>query len=63
MNEQTASKVPQIRFKGFEDEWDEEPILSRIKSIIDFRGRTPKKLGLDWSPFGSVCSKREGWLY
>jgi hypothetical protein len=41
MNEQTASKVPQIRFKGFEGEWDEEPILSRIKSIIDFRGRTP----------------------
>lgn len=26
MKEQTASKVPQIRFKGFEGEWDEFPI-------------------------------------
>ncbi|MDD2742983.1 MAG: restriction endonuclease subunit S [Rhodocyclaceae bacterium] len=26
MKEQTASKVPQIRFKGFEDEWEDKPI-------------------------------------
>lgn len=66
MKEQTASKVPQIRFKGFEGEWDEEPILSRIKSIIDFRGRTPKKLGLDWSPFGylalSALNVKDGYI-
>lgn len=66
MNEQTAGKVPQIRFKGFEDEWDEEPILSRIKSIIDFRGRTPKKLGLDWSPSGylalSALNVKDGYI-
>lgn len=66
MKEQTASKVPQIRFKGFEDEWDEEPILSRIKSVIDFRGRTPKKLGLDWSPSGylalSALNVKDGYI-
>lgn len=26
MNEQTVSKVPQIRFKGFEDEWEEKTL-------------------------------------
>lgn len=26
MSEQTASKVPQIRFKGFEGEWEDKPI-------------------------------------
>lgn len=66
MKEQTVSKVPKIRFKGFEEEWQEEPILSRIKSVIDFRGRTPKKLGLDWSPSGylalSALNVKDGYI-
>lgn len=66
MKEPTTSKVPQIRFKGFEKEWKEEPILSRIKSVIDFRGRTPKKLGLDWSASGylalSALNVKDGYI-
>lgn len=66
MTKQPASKMPQIRFKGFEEEWEEEPILSRIKSVIDFRGRTPKKLGLDWSPSGylalSALNVKDGYI-
>ena len=66
MKDQTASKVPQIRFKGFEEEWAEEPILSRIKGVIDFRGRTPKKLGMDWSPTGylalSALNVKDGYI-
>lgn len=66
MNEQTARKVPQIRFKGFEGEWKEEPILSRITNVIDFRGRTPKKLGLDWSLTGylalSALNVKDGYI-
>jgi type I restriction enzyme S subunit len=66
MTEQTVNKVPQIRFKGFEGEWKEEAILSRIRSVIDFRGRTPKKLGMDWSPSGylalSALNVKDGYI-
>lgn len=66
MSDKTVSKVPQIRFKGFAGEWEEEPILSRVKSVIDFRGRTPKKLGLDWSPSGylalSALNVKDGYI-
>lgn len=40
MTEQTASKVPQIRFKGFEAEWEDKPIgevLSEKKRPIVLR--------------------------
>lgn len=66
MSKQTTSKVPQIRFKGFEGEWTEEPLLSRIRGVIDFRGRTPKKLGMDWSPSGylalSALNVKDGYI-
>ena len=40
------NKVPAIRFKGFSREWKCRPFLSNFEKIIDFRGRTPKKLAL-----------------
>lgn len=59
-------KVPKIRFKAFKKKWVEEPILSRITKIIDFRGRTPKKLGLDWSEVGyialSALNVKDGYI-
>lgn len=59
-------QVPQIRFKEFESKWVEEPILSRITKVIDFRGRTPKKLGLDWSDAGylalSALNVKDGYI-
>lgn len=58
--------VPEIRFKGFSGEWDEIGLLDSIGRIIDFRGRTPKKLGLDWSPSGyralSALNVKQGYI-
>lgn len=58
--------VPEIRFKGFSEEWDEISLLDSIERIIDFRGRTPKKLGLDWSPSGyralSALNVKQGYI-
>ncbi len=43
----------EVRFKKADGsdfpEWDETSFLSLIDEIIDFRGRTPKKLGMDWA--------------
>ncbi|WP_045388069.1 restriction endonuclease subunit S [Vibrio rotiferianus] len=58
--------VPEIRFDGFSGDWLDSSLLENIESIIDFRGRTPKKLGLDWSPSGyralSALNVKQGYI-
>jgi len=44
-----GERVPKRSFAGFTDEWEERYLFDNIKSIIDFRGRTPRKLGLEWN--------------
>src|SRR5699024_1251409 len=50
-----VNKVPYLRFKGFKKEWEQRNFLKNISSIIDFRGRTSKKLGMDWSDSGYLA--------
>lgn len=52
---QAGSSVPEIRFEGFDGEWVVFPLFDVVKRIIDFRGRTPKKLGMDWSKSGHLA--------
>ncbi|ENM3914490.1 restriction endonuclease subunit S [Vibrio cincinnatiensis] len=58
--------VPETRFKGFSGEWEDIGLLESIERVIDFRGRTPKKLGLDWSPSGyralSALNVKQGYI-
>ena len=59
-------KFPAIRFKGFTNAWEQENLLNLFNKIIDFRGRTPKKLGLDWSDSGylalSALNVKDGYI-
>lgn len=59
-------KTPNIRFKGFTDDWEQRKLLSCIEKITDFRGRTPKKLGMDWSESGylalSALNVKDGYI-
>lgn len=48
-------KYPEIRFSGFTDAWELRKLEEIIDTIIDFRGRTPKKLGLKWSRKGYLA--------
>lgn len=58
--------VPKVRFNNFIEKWEEKPLLSTIVKIIDFRGRTPRKLGLDWSDEGylalSALNVKKGYI-
>lgn len=47
--------IPGIRFKGFEGEWKKRMLFDNFEKIVDFRGRTPKKMGLDWSETGYLA--------
>lgn len=65
MKEQ-KKKVPDLRFKGFTDDWEQRKFMDLIDSIIDFRGRTPKKLGMNWSNEGllalSAQNVKDGYI-
>ena len=58
--------VPKIRFPGFTDDWEQRKLLGCIEKITDFRGRTPKKLGMDWSENGylalSALNVKDGYI-
>lgn len=61
-------KVPKRRFKEFQnaDAWEQRKLLDCIQKITDFRGRTPKKLGMDWSENGylalSALNVKDGYI-
>lgn len=61
-----GERKPKRRFPGFTDDWEQRELLSTIKSIVDFRGRTPKKLGMDWSDSGylalSALNVKNGYI-
>ena len=46
------AKIPELRFKGYKDDWIDRKFVNCLTKIIDFRGKTPKKLGLSWSDNG-----------
>ena len=60
MTEQTASKVPQIRFKGFEGEWEKKKLG---ECVLIQRGGSPRPIenfitqdanGINWVKIGDV---------
>lgn len=61
-----GEKFPEIRFKGFTEAWEQRKLLDCIQKITDFRGRTPKKLGMDWSKEGylalSALNVKDGYI-
>lgn len=61
-------KVPKRRFKGFLNagDWEQRKLISCIQKVIDFRGRTPNKLGMEWSCSGhlalSALNVKDGYI-
>lgn len=57
---------PELRFRGFSGKWEQRKLLENFQKIIDFRGRTPKKLGMDWSKEGylalSALNVKDGYI-
>ena len=57
---------PKISFSEEQKDWIRRPLLSNIDKILDYRGRTPKKLGLSWSDTGflalSALNVKNGYI-
>lgn len=60
------SRKPKRRFKGFTGDWEQRKLISCIQKVIDFRGRTPNKLGMEWSCSGhlalSALNVKDGYI-
>lgn len=58
--------IPKFVFGKEENDWVKRPLLSNIEKILDYRGRTPKKLGLSWSDTGylalSALNVKNGYI-
>lgn len=61
-----GASEPALRFHGFSGPWVKRGLLENFTKIIDFRGRTPKKLGMDWSANGypalSALNVKDGYI-
>lgn len=57
MMSEAKKRGPKRRFKEFLNagDWEQRKLLTVLNKIVDYRGRTPKKLGLDWSPSGHLA--------
>ena len=57
---------PEVRYKNFSDTWEQRKFFDNIEKVIDFRGRTPKKLGMEWSAEGytalSALNVKDGYI-
>ncbi|QTQ07793.1 restriction endonuclease subunit S [Macrococcoides canis] len=66
--DEKKKNVPKRRFKEFKnaDAWEQREFFENIERIIDFRGKTPKKLGLNWSNQGylalSALNVKNGYI-
>ena len=58
--------APKVRFEEFSAIWKYHGLLDSVTKVIDFRGRTPKKLCLDWSRNGflalSALNVKNGYI-
>ena len=58
--------IPKVIFSEGKKDWVKRPLLSNIDKILDYRGRTPKKLGLSWSDTGylalSALNVKNGYI-
>jgi len=50
-----VANIPHLRFPEFSGEWEEVLLYDCLNDIIDFRGRTPLKIGMDWGG-GNIIS-------
>lgn len=53
--ELTKTKYKQTAVGLIPSDWNELAIGKIVKNIIDYRGVTPKKLGMDWGGWRNCC--------
>ena len=62
----TEIKQPKIRFKGYINNWEQRKLLDYIENVLDYRGKSPTKFGLNWGTEGylvlSALNVKDGYI-
>ncbi|WP_449260327.1 restriction endonuclease subunit S [Enterococcus casseliflavus] len=57
---------PEIRFPGFTDDWEERKLLDNVDKVLDYRGKSPTKFGMEWGTEGylvlSALNVKNGYI-
>ena len=67
MNEK-EKLVPKRRFKEFKnsDAWEQRKLISEIDKVLDYRGKSPTKFGMNWGSTGylvlSALNVKDGFI-
>ena len=63
---EVKKNIPKLRFKGYEDAWEQRKFMECINNVVDYRGKTPKKLGMNWAEEGflalSALNVKDGYI-
>ena len=61
-----GAKVPELRIAGFADDWEERKLLDNVDKVLDYRGKSPTKFGMEWSTEGylvlSALNVKNGYI-
>ena len=59
-------QIPAIRFNGFTDAWEQRKLISEIDKVLDYRGKSPIKFGMNWGSTGylvlSALNVKDGYI-
>lgn len=57
---------PEIRFDGYTDAWEERKLLDNVDKVLDYRGKSPTKFGMEWGTEGylvlSALNVKNGYI-
>jgi len=60
------TNVPEIRFKGFADAWEQRKLVDNVDEILDFRGKSPARFDMEWGNKGylvlSALNVKDGFI-
>lgn len=64
--EDKITKSPHIRFSGFTDAWEQCKVLEKVEKVLDYRGKSPTKFGMNWGSCGylvlSALNVKNGYI-
>ena len=61
-----GSKIPELSFNGFSGDWEERKLLDNVDKVLDYRGKSPTKFGMEWGTEGylvlSALNVKNGYI-
>jgi type I restriction enzyme S subunit len=63
---ENREKVPRVRFTDFDEDWELRKLLDNIDKVLDYRGKSPTKFGMEWGNEGylvlSALNVKNGYI-